>query len=257
MGPYQLTSRCRSRRTARGTLPGHARDERGDGPGTQAHRRDEDGSGPLTDWRVRCILLERPRLHRRGGGTLPLDLRPRQTLRGGTGVHVRRPAQRSRSMARAFPASNYPDTGGNEPRPWWRLGLTLSSAAAVCALAFALVHLAPVPQPPSDPDSLARAEPAPMSHEVPTNTEVPFTGNSVVDTVDRGLPALAHPFPAQALQRAEAPSLHPSCRGGDHGRLLGASRAEGAVPGGAPNEYQGKCYTTSMLPPPTPQSLGP
>src|SRR5689334_4498710 len=46
--------------------------------------------------------------------------------------------------------------------PRWRLGLALA-AAVVCALAFALVYLAPVPQSPSDPDSLARAEPPPDS----------------------------------------------------------------------------------------------
>jgi hypothetical protein len=147
-------------------------------------------------------------------------------------------------------------SASDEPRPRWHLGLgALAGAAAVFALACALGRHSLVSQSPSGPEPVASVAPAPMNHEGPTDTGVPFTGNSLRETEDGGLPTIAHPFPRKPYKGQKRPPCTPRSeveinRGCWVPHMLKAPCPEDLY------EYQGQCYTTAMLAPPTPQSLG-
>jgi hypothetical protein len=149
------------------------------------------------------------------------------------------------------------DAVADEPRPRWRRGLALAGAVAVGVLFFALVRMAPVPQPPGGPEPMASAEPAPMGHEVLTDTAAPFTGNGMfMGTPDGGVPAIAHPFPRKPYKGQKRPPCTPRLEV----EIMGACWIPHALKAPCPEElyeYQGQCYLTSMLPPRTPQSLEP
>ncbi len=145
----------------------------------------------------------------------------------------------------------------SESHPWRRLGLGLALAsAAVCSLVFALTRLAPMSQPPSNPDALAGTEPVPPSHEAPTDTQVPLTEISLLRTEEGEPPAfLAHPLPSKPYKGQKRPPCKPRVEVEINGGCWVPHELKSPCPEDL-YEYQGKCYTVSMQPPPRPQSLG-
>ena len=145
----------------------------------------------------------------------------------------------------------------HEPRRRWRLGLGVASAATVGALLLALVRLIPMSQPPSAPESLASAPPAPMSHEEPTAGENPDTPThgGLVDTADAGQSVLARPLPREPFKGQK----RPPCTRYAEVELVGACWLPHELKAPCPDvlyEYQGKCYSPAFSAKPPPQSLG-
>jgi hypothetical protein len=154
-------------------------------------------------------------------------------------------------LARALSASS-----GRRPR-WSPQLVRLTGALAVCALAFVLGRHVPVSSPPSAPEPWGSVAPSPMRHEVTVDTEVPPTGNGLLlEATDGGVPALTHPFPRKPYKGQRRPPCKPRVEV----EIMGACWIPHELKAPCPEdlyEYQGKCYTTSMQPPATPQSVGP
>ena len=248
LGPYQLHEQVPQSEHSRGELY-RATHETSGATALVLKPAAEDGSGPPTDWRVRCISSSSPSYLAVEVEHSPRSVSPDrhsveallctfEDLRDGV-----------RRMSHVVPTFN-------EPRPGWHMGLALAGAAAVCALVFALVRLAPVSPPPDDPNPLAGAIPAPMSDEVSADTVAPLTGNASPRSIaDGGSPALAHPFPRKPYKGQKRPPCTPRVEV----EIMGACWVPHELKAPCPEElyeYQGRCYTTSMLPPSMPQSLG-
>ncbi|WP_309895246.1 hypothetical protein [Archangium sp.] len=154
-------------------------------------------------------------------------------------------------MARALSASS-----GLRPR-WDPKRLRLAGVMAVCVLAFVLGRHVPVSPPPSALEPRVSVAPAPIRHEVTVDTEVPPTGNGwLLEAADGGVPALAHPFPRKPYKGQRRPPCKPRVEV----EIMGACWIPHELKAPCPEdlyEYQGKCYTTSMQPPATPQSVQP
>ena len=156
-----------------------------------------------------------------------------------------------RRMARAVPEPY-------QHRLPWHLGLGMASAAAVCALLFALVHQALVSQPPSGPEPMASTPPASMSHEVPTaggNPDLLPTHGGLVDTADAGTFVLARPLPSKPFKGQK----RPPCTRYAEVELVGACWLPHELKAPCPDvlyEYQGKCYSPAFSAKSPPQSLG-
>jgi hypothetical protein len=143
----------------------------------------------------------------------------------------------------------------HEPRLRWRLGMGVVGAATVGALLFALVRLASVSQPPSPPEPLASASPAPMSHEVPTAPGTPDFNAWLADTTPQGQPGLARPLPKEPFKGQK----RPPCTRYVEVELVGACWAPHKLKAPCPEtlfEYQGECYLPSFSARPPPSSLG-
>jgi len=155
-----------------------------------------------------------------------------------------------RHMARAVA-----DT--HEPRRRWRLGLGVASAATAGALLLALVRLVPMSQPPSGPEPLASAPPAPMRHEVPTAGENPDTPThgGLVDTADAGQSVLARPLPREPFKGQK----RPPCTRYAEVELVGACWLPHKLKAPCPDvlyEHQSECYSPAFSAKPPPSSLG-
>jgi hypothetical protein len=245
VGPYQLHEQVPQDEHSRGELFRATHET--SGVSALVLRPSEDGAAPLTDWRVRYISSGSPSYLALEVEHAPGSMEPgRQSVEELVcmfeDVH-----EGVKRMAHAFPVYE-------EPRLRWRLGLALAGAAAVCALVFALARQAPVSQPPIGPDPVVRVEPAPMSQEVPTDIEIPLTGNSLWDSADGGPSAISHPFPRKPYKGQRRPPCKPRIEV----EIMGACWVPHELKAPCPEElyeYQGKCYTTSMLPPPQPQSI--
>lgn len=143
-----------------------------------------------------------------------------------------------------------------EPRFQPHLGrMRLVGAAAVCVLTFTLGRHVPVRPPPNDPEPVGSVTPAPLSDEVPTDTLVPLTGHSLKDSEDGGVPALGHPFPSKPFKGQKRPPCSPRSEEEINGGCWVPHELKAPCPEDL-FEYKGKCYTTAMLAPRTPQSLG-
>ncbi|HEX8436560.1 hypothetical protein [Archangium sp.] len=135
-----------------------------------------------------------------------------------------------------------------EPRLRWRLGLGVVSAATVCALLFALVHLASVSQPPSAP-------PAPLSQEEPTAAGTSDFRAWLSDTTPQEQTVFARPLPKEPFKGQK----RPPCTRYTEVELVGACWAPHELKAPCPEdlfEYQGKCYLPSFSAKPPPSSLG-
>ena len=117
----------------------------------------------------------------------------------------------------------------------WHLGGVLAGAAAVCALFFSRVHLAPEPSPPSYPEPLVSAPLSPLRPDVPTATEPPdpFTNGLLPDTTPPGETVLARPLPREPFKGQKRPPCTRHVEVGNQRCLLGTSQAQGPVPGRA------------------------
>jgi hypothetical protein len=208
----------------------------------------EDGAAPLPDWEVRCISSGSP-------GYFALEVEqshwavaPDKYSAEALMCLFEEVREGVTRMAQAFPDSH-------EPRLPWRPGLALAGAAVMGALVFALLRPAPVSPPPEGRAPWADAAPTPMSREVPTDTGIPLTGHSLRGAADGGPAVLAHPFPSKPYKGQKRPPCTPRIEV----EIMGACWVPHELKAPCPEElyeYQGKCYTTAMLPPKEPQSLG-
>lgn len=237
LGPYQLHGQVTQSTQEHGALYLGTHEKSGAAALVLEPARKD--AKPPGDWEVGCVSSSDPAYLamevKRSPWTVVDDDHTVEELEG-TFEDLRDGMER---IARAFPESK-------KSRPWWRLGLALASAAAVYALVFVVVR----------PHSMARVEPAPMSNQIPTDTAVPLTGNAIVGVGDGGVPALAHPFPRKPYKGQKRPPCTPRVEV----EIMGACWVPHKLTAPCPEElyeYQGQCYTTSMLPPPTPQSVEP
>ena len=246
VGPYQLHEQVPQDEHSRGALSRATHET--SGVTALVLRPTEDGSVPLPDWRVRCISSASPSYLALEVEQSPRSMDPERQSMEELVCVFEDVHQGVKRMAHAFPVYD-------EPRSRWRLGLALAGAAAVCALVFALVRQGQEALSPGGPGPLARAAPAPVSQEVPTDTVIPLTGHSLRDPADGGPLVLAHPFPRKPYKGQKRPPCTPRIEV----EIMGACWVPHELKAPCPEElyeYQGKCYTTSMLPPPQPQSIG-
>ncbi|MFL5353990.1 hypothetical protein [Archangium sp.] len=150
-----------------------------------------------------------------------------------------------RSMDRAL-------AGPQAPRPLWRLGLSLASAAAV----FALVRLVSGSPPPSDSEPLADVPPVLMSDNAQeaAGTPDPFSSGALVDTADAGESVIARPLPREPFKGQK----RPPCNRYAEVELIGACWTPHELKAPCPDvlyEYQGKCYVPNFSAKPPPQSV--
>ena len=155
-----------------------------------------------------------------------------------------------RRMARAV-------SNTHEPRRRWSLGLGMASATMVCALLFALVRLPSVSQPPSAPEPLASAPPAPGSHEEPAAGENPDTPThgGLVDTADAGQSVLTRPLPREPFKGQK----RPPCTRYAEVELVGACWLPHELKAPCPDvlyEHQEECYSPAFSAKQPPSSLG-
>jgi hypothetical protein len=250
VGPYQLQEQVPQSEYSRGELYRATHETSGaTALVLKPSAEDKDGAAPLADWRVRIISSDAP-----GYLALEVEHSPKSVAPDSHSVEalvvmLEDVREGVRRMTHAFSDSS-------ESRLRRCLGMALVSAATVCALVFALTRLAPMSQPPSGPDSLARLEPAPLSHEVPTDTLVPLTEISLLRPEDGGLPALfSHPLPNKPYKGQKRPPCKPRVEVEINGGCWVPHKLKAPCPEDL-YEYQGECYTVSMQPPSTPQSLG-
>ena len=236
LGPYQLHEQVPQDEHGPGELY-RATHERSGVTALVLKPATGEGAVPLRDWRVRCVSSASP-------GYVALEVEDSRWAVAPERYPVEalmclfeEVREGVRHMADAFPTYD-------EPRPWRRLGV-LAGAAAVCALVFALVHMAPVSQPPDGP-----------SHEAPTDTAMPepFT-SALEDTAPPGQPMLARPLPREPFKGQK----RPPCARYTEVELVGACWMPHELKAPCPNalfEHQGKCYAPVFSAQPPPQSLG-
>jgi hypothetical protein len=251
LGPYLLQEQVPQDEYSQGELY-RATHETSGAPALVLKRvtKDEEAVAPRTDLRVRIISSASPGYDAMEVEQTPRSVAPeRQSVESlvSTLEDVHKPVER---MLHAFSTSP-------EPRTWRPLGLVLVGSAAVCALAIAFVRLALMSQPPtpSSRESLVVTESMPSSHEVPTDTWGPLMEMSLLSSTDGGLLVLSRPLPSKPFHGQKRPPCKPRVEVELNGgcwvpHMLKAPCPEDLF------EYQGQCYTVSMQPPPTPQSLG-
>jgi hypothetical protein len=247
LGPYQLHEQMPQSEHDRGEL--YRATHETSGATALVLKPAENGSEPLTDWRVCCVSSSSPSYL-----AMEVEHSPRS---------VAPDKQSVETLVFTFEdvhegVKRMADAVADEPRPRWRLRLGLAGAAAVGVLVFFfLVRLAPVSQPPAGPEHVASAEPAPMSHEVLTDSDVPPMGNQwLIANPDGGVPVLALPFPRKPYKGQKRPPCTPHIEV----EIMGACWVPHKLKAPCPEElyeYKGECYMTVMLPPRTPQSLDP
>ncbi|MGZ3458826.1 MAG: hypothetical protein ACXU86_10035 [Archangium sp.] len=207
-----------------------------------------EGAEPLREWRVRCVSSASPSYMALEAEDSRWAVAPDKHSVEALMCLFEEVHKGVRRVADALPASD-------EPRPWRRPGLVLAGAAAVCALVFARVHGAPMSRPQSGPDPLARAAPAPMSHEVPIAQDPDtFSNGALYDTTPLGQPVLAKPLPSEPFKGQK----RPPCTRYTEVELVGACWVPHELKAPCPDalfEYQGKCYLPIFSVKPPPQSL--
>jgi hypothetical protein len=138
LGPYQLHEELAQSTREHGAL--YRATNETSGAAALVLEPARNGSKPPGDWQVRCNSSSDPGYLSvevvRSPWTVANDEHTAEELEG-TFEDLRDGVNR---IARAFPESN-------KSRLWRRLGLALASTAAVCALAFVVMHLAPASPP--------------------------------------------------------------------------------------------------------------
>ena len=247
LGPYRLEEQMPQDGYSRGALY-RATHETSGVPTLvyQPAAEDEAGSEPLPDMRGRYVSSSSP-----GYIAVEMEQAPTPEARDRHSVEMlvlmfEKVHEGVRRMARAFP-----DT--DEPCPPWRLGLALAGSAGVCALVCALVHLLPVSPPPSGPEPVASASPAPMSQE---GMPEPFTSGRLTDTTPQGEPVLARPLPREPFKGQK----RPPCIRYTEVELIGACWMPHRLKAPCPDaifEHEGECYAPVFGLPPPPQAVEP
>jgi len=247
LGPYQLHEQVAQDEIRQGELFRATHET--SGATALVFKPAEDDSVPLRDWRVRCISSGESGYIALEPEQSPWAVAPDRHSAEALVCLFEDVRDGVRRMTRAFPDSD-------EPRLRWRLGLALAGAAVVGALVFALLRPAPVSPPPVSPESLAGTVSAPISQEVPTNTELFPTGSSLWELeADGGPSVLARPFPSKPYKGQRRPPCKPRVEV----EIMGACWVPHMLTSPCPEdlyEHQGRCYTASMQPPAPPQSLG-
>jgi hypothetical protein len=247
LGPYQLHEEVTQSTREQGALY-HATNET-NGAAALVLEPARDDAKPPGDWQVQCNSSSDP-------GYLAVEVK-RSPWTVANDEHTAEEVESAfedlrdgvERIARAFPESN-------KSRPWWRLGFALAGTAAVCALAFVVMHRAPAPPPPTNPDSVASVEPAPMSDEIPTDAATTPTGNATVGLEDGGIPALAYSLPRKPYKGQKRPPCTPRVEVEINGGCWVPHELKAPCPKEL-HEYQGQCYTVSIQPQPLPQSVEP
>jgi hypothetical protein len=247
VGPYLLHEQVVQNEHSRGELY-RATHETSGATALVLKPSTEEGAAPLPDWQVRCISSGSPGYFALEVEQSDWAVAPDKYSAEALMCLFEEVRDGVNRMAQAVPDSH-------EPRLRWRLGLALAGAAAVGTLVFALLLPVQVSPPPEGPAPLASAAPTPLSYEVPTDTVLPLTGHSLRGAADGGPPVLAHPFPRKPYKGQKRPPCTPRIEV----EIMGACWVPHELKAPCPEElyeYQGKCYTTAMLSPPPPQSLG-
>jgi hypothetical protein len=258
VGPYQLQEQVPQSARGQGELYRATHETSGE-TALVLKLTAEEGAAPLKDWRVSLVSSSASS----GYVAMQVEQTPwsrapdRQSVESLVftfeGVH-----EAVRRMARAAPETY-------EHRPRWHLGLGVASAAAVCALLFALVRLAPVSRPPSGPEPVASAPPAPSSQDKQLTAysgaegaEAPLNATTLVQAEDPNSSGITYPLPAKPFgNQAKAP-----CK---------PRKGEVEINGGCwvtlekrppcyddQAEYQGKCYLpVAQRPKPQPSAVQP
>ncbi|QRO01218.1 hypothetical protein JRI60_20395 [Archangium violaceum] len=252
LGPYQLQEQVPQDEYSQGELY-RATHETSGAPALvlKPAASKEERTGPLTDLRVRIISSATPGYDAMEVEQTPWSVAPdRQSVESlvSTLEDVHEAVGR---MARAFSAVSGPR------RIWWHPGLGLSGAAAAGALLFALVHLAPVFQPPSGPGLVANAPPPLMRHDVLAMTETPDPRYSawLENTTPQWQSVLARPLPREPFKGQK----RPPCTRRVEVELVGACWGPHKLTAPCPDElfeHQGECYAPIFSARPPPQSLG-
>ncbi|WNG44149.1 hypothetical protein F0U60_08555 [Archangium minus] len=248
VGPYRLEEQVPQSDDSQGEL--YLATHETSGATTLVLKPSEEDKAPLKDWRVLFSSSTSARYVAMEVEQTPWAVSPEKQSVESLVFTFEGVLEGIRRMARAIPS---PD----EPRPLLRLGLSLASAAAVCALVFALLHLASVSQPPSGPEPLASTPPALTSDEVSTaaGTPDPFSSGTLVDTTDAGESVLARPLPREPFKGQK----RPPCTRYAEVELIGACWTPHKLKAPCPDvlyEYQGECYVPAFSAKPPPQSLG-
>ncbi|PTL85040.1 hypothetical protein [Vitiosangium sp. GDMCC 1.1324] len=148
-----------------------------------------------------------------------------------------------------------------EPRPLWRQGLGLASAAAaVFAVLFALVRLVSGFPPPSGSGPLADTPPVLTSDDAQVAGGTPgddLGSGFLADALDGGEPmVVARPLPREPLKGQKRPPCTRYVEVEINGACWAAHELKAPCPD-ALYEYQGKCYLAAYSAKPPPQSLEP
>jgi hypothetical protein len=234
LGPYQLHEQVPQSAPGRGELYRATHETSG---ATALVYKPEAGKDavPLKDWRVcitssassGCIAMEVVES--------PWSLGPNKHMVEALVFLFEGVRKAVGYMARAIP-EDY------ELRPRWRLGLGVASAAAVCALLFALVRLAPI-------------SPAPVRDDMPMATEKRDSFSAhLADTTPQEQPMIARPLPREPFKGQK----RPPCTRYAEVELIGACWAPHKLKAPCPDslfEYQGECYIPSFSAKSPPQSL--
>ncbi|WNG15884.1 hypothetical protein [Cystobacter fuscus] len=248
LGPYQLEEQMHQSAASRGAL--YRATHETSGATALVLKPAEDDKVPLKDLRVIFSSSASGRYIAMQVEQTPWSVSPERQPAESLVFTFEGVLEGIHRMARAIPAPY-------EPRPLLRPGLRLASAAGVCALVFALVRLASVSQPPSNPAPLTSTSPAPTSDEVSTaaGTPDPFSNGTLVDTVDAGESVLARPLPREPFKGQKLPP----CTRYAEVELIGACWTPHKLKAPCPDvlyEYQGECYLPAFSAKPPPQSLG-
>jgi len=144
-----------------------------------------------------------------------------------------------------------------KPRFPWHLRLVLAGAAAVCALFFFRVHLAPESAPPSVPERWVSTPPSPLRPDIATATEPPdpFTNGLLADTTPPGESLLARPLPREPFKGQKRPPCTRHVEVEINGACWGPHELKAPCPDEL-YEHKGKCYLPMISAKPPPSSLG-
>ncbi|PTL79874.1 hypothetical protein [Vitiosangium sp. GDMCC 1.1324] len=247
LGPYQLHEQVQQDPPGQGEL--YRATHETSGAAALVLKPAKDDSVPRSDWEMRCISSGDPNYLAVQVERSPWTFAPGKRSAEELVFAFEDLRDGVRRMAEHVPTTH-------EPRGRRRLALALAGAAAACALLFVLAHLFPASQPPDSPDPMANAEPAPVSQEVPTDTQVPLTELSLLGPVDGGLLALAHPLPSKPYKGQKRPPCRPRVEMEINGGCWVPHELKAPCPEDL-YEHQGKCYTVSMQPQSPAQSLEP
>ncbi|QRK12090.1 hypothetical protein JQX13_19805 [Archangium violaceum] len=248
LGPYQLHEQMQQAARERGELYRATNETSGaTALVLKPTAEDEDGETRRKDWQVRCVSSSSPDYLALEVERTPWSVSPDRHSAEALVFTFEDLREGVRRMARHLPTAD-------EPRPKWRLGLALASAAAACALLFALANMS---RPPDGPDSEWRAALSPMNPEgVQTDTAMPFEGISLTDSRDGGsIDLLARPLPSKPYKGQKRPPCTPRIEVEIMGGCWVPHKLKAPCPEEL-HEYQGECYTIAVSAKPPPQSLG-